>query len=253
MLTRNMNFVFFSLTILILGLNPLLGRNALSQEKTKILAINERDENDHEEKNHHNKLFSDAASFRSTLLFPKSTMQYKKVPQQKTGKIFGELLFGSIGSFGFGYIGAVIGASLTTQEGWFSGWIEAALGYLIGSTLGSSIGVYMIGVSGDETGSFGTTLGGSILGTGIGIGLLYMTAENNAEMGFISFTLAQSAGATIAYNASARKRYISRPDEAVFHFKEGKWNFSYPKLYLRTHPLQPDQLIETVNLVSLEF
>lgn len=176
---------------------------------------------------------------------------YEEPTQQKKRKVGGELelLLGSVGSLGVGFFGAMIGAAVSHEdEGWSP---ERGLcGYLIGSTLGSCIGVYLIGTSGDNTGSFGMTFLGSILGTGIGIGL--MIVVDNLELGFIGFTLAQSVGATTAFNATRKKKVVAQK-EALLYFKEGKWNLSYPKIHLKPHPLRQGEWIKTVNLVSLEF
>jgi len=254
MLIKNMNLVFFISIIFCLELNPFLSVDALTKEKKEITALNEEitEENNHEKKNSYNSFFSKVKKSRSTSLLPKSNIQYEKTSQKTNSTVVGKLFFGSIGSFGFGIIGGIIGSNLTNDEGWFAGLYEAIIGYLIGSTLGSSIGVYT-SASGDETGSFVTTLGGSILGTAVGIGLLYSTAEDNGVIGFIGYTLAQSAGATIAFNASVRKHEYNFANDAMFQLKEGKWNVSYPTIHLVSHPLQPDQLIKTISLVSLEF
>lgn len=248
MFTKNINIVFLLLIILSLGLNPFLSGKAFAKEESKVITNNKRggEMNHYDKKDYYNETYSKSKKLQSNIL-------YDKKYQKNTGKIIGEVLLGSIGSISVGAFGAITGFSMANDEGWFAGYKEAILGYVIGSTLGSSLGVCIIGTSGNETGSFGTTLGGSILGTAIGIGLLYISVEDNATMGFISFTLAQSAGATIAFNVSARKRDYIIPDYAILHFRKGKLNFSYPKIQLTSHPLQPGQLIKTVNLVSLEF
>lgn len=252
MLIKDMNLVFLVGIILCLELNPFLSMNALTKEKHQITTLNEKiiKKNSHDKKNSYSSLFSEVKEFRTAQFFLKSSIQYEKRSQSKNFTIVGELLLGSIGSIGFGIAGASIGTGLSNDEGWFADLGEAIIGYLIGSTLGSSLGVYIIGASGDEKGSFGSTLGGSILGTAVGIGLLYITADNNAIIGFISYTLAQSAGATIAFNASARKK---NSDSAMLHLREGKWSFSFPKIHLTTHPLHPDKLLKTVSIVSMEF
>lgn len=254
MLIKNTNLVFFVSIILCLELNPFLSMNALTKEKKKMSELNERDveEIDHEKKNYFSSLFPEEKRLRSTPLFPKYNIQYEKVSQKTNSTVIGKLFFGSIGSFGFGVIGGIIGSSLNTEEGWFAGLGEAIIGYLIGSTLGSSIGVYT-SAPGDETGSFVTTLGGSILGTAAGIGILYIFSDNDVIVGLIGYTLAQSAGATIAFNASVRKHEYNFANDAMFQLKEGKCNFSYPKIHLTSHPLQPNKLIKTITLLNVEF
>ena len=179
---------------------------------------------------------------------------YEETNQLKYGKVGRELFWGSVGSLGVGFLGAFIGGGIgaagASEDEWFAGLEEGVIGYLIGSTLGSSIGVYLIGSSGDDTGSFGMTFLGSILGTGIGICL--MIVVDNLELGFIGFTLAQSAGATTAFNATRKKKVVAQK-ETLLYFKEGKWSFSYPKIHLKPHPLRQGEWIRTVNLVCLEF
>jgi len=221
MFRKNINFVFYFIIMISLVLNPYLCRKAFAQETSNLIENNE------------------------------------KKPQPKTGEIVGELLLGSLGSFGAGCIGAVIGSSMANDEGMFAGLGEGILGYLIGSTLGSSLGVYIIGTSGDDTGSYGSALIGSIVGSGAGIAIIIISTniisdDDNITPEFIGFTLAQSIGATIAFNKSRTKQVISQ-NEALIQYKKGNLSISYPKIHFKSHPLQPGRLIKTVNLVSVEF
>ncbi len=252
MFRKNINFIFFFLTILILGINPFLCKKALTQERTKLHANNERREkvNDYADKDYHNNLVSNIENFHSALFLEKSHIQYEKAPYRKSGKIIGEILIGSIGSLGGGIAGATIGShALGTKDDFID--TGAIIGLIIGSGFGNAIGVYLIGTSGGETGSFLATVGGGILGTAVGIGGLFIF--DNPSMVPIVFILSQSIGSTIAYNATAKKREESISNEAVLHFKEGKWSISNPKIQIKSHPLQPGQFIKTVNVVSLEF
>lgn len=251
MFKKTMSFVFFTCIILGLGLNTFFLSKALAQEEDKVILISARIGAviDLEDRDYYYKFSSEVEEFQSTIL-------YEKKPRQNKSKFAGQLFMGSIGSIGVGILGAKIGASSTTEEGWFAGFEEAIIGYLIGSALGSSIGVSIIGTSGGEPGSFGSALGGSILGTGVGAGFFLISTlvvDHSGSLGYIGFTLAQSAGAALAFNAASRKREVVVPNEALLHIREGKWNLSYPKIHLEPHPLRQGEWMKTVNLVSLEF
>ena len=85
----------------------------------------------------------------------------------------------------------------------FSGLCGAITGYAIGSTLGSALGVYLIGSSGNETGSFGSTFLGSVLGTGLGI-VIVAKSDGLSMTHFIMGSMIQSVGASIGFNLSRR-------------------------------------------------
>jgi len=124
------------------------------------------------------------------------------------GMIVGELLVGSGGAILLGYAGAMMGYKIAYDPNngdWlnFSGLFGALTGYLIGSTFGSACGVYVVGSSGNETGSFGSTFLGSVLGTCLGIGIVAVSDDVNITH-FIVGTLIQSAGASIGFDRSRR-------------------------------------------------
>jgi len=175
---------------------------------------------------------------------------YEKPSRLKAGKVAGEFLLGSVGALVGGITGmAICGKGEESDD--FDGY---AAGFLIGSTVGSSIGVYIIGVWGEETGSFRDAFLGSFVGTIIGTGLVFaLYSELNYELdNFGAFTLIQSVGATLAFNKTRRKEVVI-PAEAILQFKEGNWSLNCPQIYLKSNPLRKGDWIRTVNLVGMDF
>ena len=89
-------------------------------------------------------------------------------PPLSGGRITGEILVGGVGGIVGGLGGGFIGAGVA-REGYPNELVGFIIGGSIGYTLGSSIGVYLVGNTGGETGSFLATLGGSLLGFGLGL------------------------------------------------------------------------------------
>ena len=89
-----------------------------------------------------------------------------------------------------------------------SGWVLLArLALLVtGVTFGSSIGVYLVGDTDDETGSFWATWGGSILGIVSGIGLYGLLEDRLADARVPNLILGSvpTIGAIIGFNLTRR-------------------------------------------------
>jgi hypothetical protein len=91
----------------------------------------------------------------------------------------GRIVLESIAGFGGGFVGAIslgyMGAIMApaSDSDWFSPGM--VLGVLAGYPLGTATGVYLAGSYGNETGSFGNTLLGSIIGFIGGILLVWDT------------------------------------------------------------------------------
>lgn len=128
-----------------------------------------------------------------------------KPHQSNFGKVVGELLVGSGASLVLGYAGAMLGCYIGSLWG-------VIVGYEVGSAFGSTLGVYIIGSSGNETGSFGSTFGWGVLGTCIGIVVVIISdADGLNKTHIIMNSLIQSLGATIGFNLSIKEDDHSNP------------------------------------------
>jgi hypothetical protein len=155
----------------------------------------------------------------------------------KPGRVGGELILGSAGAIVSGTGGALIGGS-TSLGG-------AVGGYLIASTLGAATGVYLIGNHGDKRGSFNSTLRGSVMGTLVGGGVVFVIARVTNNIGACShdfvvssvliITTLQAAGATIGYNHYRRGTKIQTSPPALFSFTNGKLRWAYPAITISSH------------------
>ncbi len=127
-------------------------------------------------------------------------------------RITGEILAGGVGGILIGVGGCLIGAEYEKYkygEGEYRGLWSALFVAPIGYTLGNAIGVYLVGNIGDETGSFLATLGGSILGLGVGVVLALSADSFNERAAFPTFVASSSICATIGFNLT--RRYNSPP------------------------------------------
>lgn len=165
-----------------------------------------------------------------------SNSNYLKPSPAKPVKVAGELLLGGVGALLAGTAGGIIGFNITYDEGnddWmnFSGWPGAIAGYLVGSNLGSAAGVYLIGNSGGEKGSYVAALGGSFVGTLVGGVTAVALIRDNDEgtIPFAVFTAAQTGGATIGFNLSRKGRKIDGYSEALLNLNDGKLAFAFPQ------------------------
>lgn len=158
----------------------------------------------------------------------------------KSDKVVGEIFAGGAGSLLVGVLGAGIGYSLTYNENegdWFnlSGLPGAVIGYAIASNLGCALGVYLIGNSGDEKGSFGDAFGGSLVGSLLGGGLSYLIAQTNKDTDGIPYEYAvfvvggQVTGAIIGFNHS-RKKKAEIPSEGLLNINGGKLSLAFPQV-----------------------
>jgi len=128
-----------------------------------------------------------------------------KKPTLHGGRIFGEVVGGSVVGIAGLFGGIIIGDSLWPAE--YNGWFyfpsgEAIIFALSLSLFGSSIVVYLVGNEGDETGSFLATSLGGVLGFAAGIAIAFITPEELIPV--IGILVGPSIGATIGFNMTRR-------------------------------------------------
>ncbi|MBC8230129.1 hypothetical protein H8E77_11330 [bacterium] len=117
-------------------------------------------------------------------------------PPLSVRNITNELISGTVGGICVGY---------------YVGWFAGNIGYFTGYMLGSSSGVYRAGNMGNETGSFWATLGGSVLGGILGVGIILVTnhyelvSENvQSKAEIVSILSSPVIGATIGFNLTRK-------------------------------------------------
>jgi len=127
-------------------------------------------------------------------------------------RIAGELLAGGVGGILGGVGGCLISIIGAEEDSEYSGLHTAFYLAPTGYTLGNAIGVYLVGNIGNETGSFLATLGGSILGLGVGIVVCVLSDDffsDQEPAAFSTLVASPSICATIGFNLT--RRYNSQP------------------------------------------
>jgi hypothetical protein len=109
------------------------------------------------------------------------------------------------------------------------------VGYLVGSNIGSATGVYVVGNSGGEKGSYWASFGGSLLGTFVGA--LFASAldqelvdDNSGFIPLFVIGAAQAGGATLCFNATRKKRVEMPSAGAMLNLKDGNLAFAFPQV-----------------------
>jgi len=126
-------------------------------------------------------------------------------PPLSVRNITNELISGTVGGICIGY---------------YVGWFAGNIGYCTGYMLGSSSGVYRAGNMGNETGSFWATLGGSVLGGILGVGIILVTnhyelvsEDVQSKVEIVSILSFPVIGATIGFNLT--RKYKSSDERTL--------------------------------------
>lgn len=133
-------------------------------------------------------------------------------PPLSVPTIVGELFVGGLFETGGAFAGGFIGYSIDTANGctgFVCGAASIAIGGLTGAALAAPVGVYLVGSTNGETGSFGATLGGSALATLVGLGVFAVTDWSG--VGGAVLIAAPTVGATIGFNATRTYTRRERP------------------------------------------
>jgi len=156
-----------------------------------------------------------------------SLLAAKAKPPLSGERIAGEVLAGGLGGFAGGLLGAITTGGCTGDTFGRFPTVEAyimSIGYLLGSILGSAYGVYAIGSTDNETGSFLATLAASSVGLIPGffpdfpksiLTSVFPGDRVDWETGKISgglnywFLLGPPIGATIGFNLTRRYKSSS--------------------------------------------
>jgi len=167
------------------------------------------------------------------------SFNYAEPDPVQSGKIVGEVFAGGGAALLLGVLGARLGYAMTynvNRDQWVntSGVPGAVVGYAVTSNLGCALGVYLIGNSGDEKGSFSAALGGSITGSLVGGVLVFLLSKANHNEGspapyFFIAAAAQTTGAVIGFNHS-RKKKAEAPSGALLNLNDGRLSMAFPQV-----------------------
>jgi hypothetical protein len=129
-----------------------------------------------------------------------------ETPPLSGGRLLGEAfvggLFGAGGILGGGYVGYKLETS-GGCGGEYCGLGGAVLGGVVGLAFVTPVGVYMIGNTDGQTGSLGATIGGSVIGTLVGIGA---AAASQNEAGVVLLLAGPLVGSMVGFNAT--RKYV---------------------------------------------
>jgi hypothetical protein len=188
---------------------------------------------------------------------------YIKAGPADPGKVGGELLVGSVGAVTGGAMFAFLGYSALSEGdgggclGCFDegGIIGALVGYAVGSNVGCATGVYLVGNSDGETGSYWAAFGGSFLGTlagGLLSSVMLKGSENDAPAwaALVLITGAQAGGATLCFNAT-RERRVEVPSGSMLNLRDGKLALAVPRVSVSRNAFNRD--CYQVNLFKANF
>ncbi len=129
-------------------------------------------------------------------------------------ELIGQFFGGNLGGIALGFGAGYAGYLLTKQgHGEWDGAGGAILGFVAGHCAGSIIGVYGIGSSKNFTGDVGTTILGGVLGTGAGIGTLFIVQSPVVAWSTLAFP---TAGAMIGFNSTLRYKTLENNNKSEF-------------------------------------
>jgi len=153
-------------------------------------------------------------------------------------RIAGEILTGWLG----GMLGLAVGA------------VGLELGAGAGLAMGSACGVYLVGDTDRETGSFGATCAASFVGAAVGIALS-MGPYTGDVAGFLSLMLAAPVSATIAFNMTRRSKCVGAQGGAALFdvdHENGRFAFGAPRMFRCVSPID-GAVMQTVDVLQVRF
>ncbi|NNF06414.1 MAG: hypothetical protein HKN21_06610 [Candidatus Eisenbacteria bacterium] len=169
-------------------------------------------------------------------------------PPLRVERIAGETLSGAVIGGALGITGAAVGALAAYGDGYYDGdkvFSTAVTVFLVAETVGAALGVYLIGATGDQTGSFPLTLVSSAIGTLVLVALA--PNESNQPLFYVSLGL-PVVGAVIGFNASRSYEHHHHSSHAG-----GNWDLNQGGGALDTlHEGGQDRIVR-VELLSAAF
>jgi len=185
--------------------------------------------------------------------------QNSEKPPLSKKRIVNEILAGGglgvVGGLAVGLAGAGIGSLLAGDDEEDIGLIAGFfIGASIGYSIGSAFGVYIVGDTGDETGSFIATLGGGLLGGALSCAvILSRILPGKPLLDYVFFFAAPPILACIGFNMTRRYKSSPSSESGLLNFREGQINLGIPMVYFQSDPFAKRALAMNVNLISVEF
>jgi hypothetical protein len=177
-------------------------------------------------------------------------------------EIIGAAAVGTILGITGGYIG---GKLYEGCSGFLCEFDGILIGWSIGYPLGSAIGVYIAGNTGNEIGSFPSTLLGSILGQLGGLGgvaiAIALAGEGEGEgegelavgLGGVLFFVGSPIGATIGFNLTRRYKSPPSSETALINFRDGQMRLEVPQISFYPDRYARGTFTQRVDLVKVRF
>ena len=151
----------------------------------------------------------------SKVISPKTKLSLQSKPPLKIDNIALQFIGGNVSGVLVGIGGAMVGGGIAKTlgaRGEYAGFGGAVLGFVVGHCAGSILGVYGVGSSNDVTGEVGSTIMGGVLGTGAGIGTLYL-ARGDEELMWSTLTF-PTMGAMIGFNSTLRYKTLENNNKS---------------------------------------
>jgi uncharacterized protein YqgC (DUF456 family) len=166
-------------------------------------------------------------------------------PPLDSARVIGEFLAGIAGGAALGYLG--YWATYQKQSGWGPN-LSGAPALIVGVTLGTSIGVWAIGSIGNQTGS----IGGAMIGTLLGIACSLPLYIGGGDDGPMATAIFAEIGAVALFNGTRRYK-AGRSMAALINYQDGKPSFNIPRISISPSHLCPGTARFSVDLVSIEL
>jgi hypothetical protein len=175
-------------------------------------------------------------------------------PPLDQSRVIREIALGTLGS----WIAAIFLASTTDD---LPNWLSNSLVFS-GIVLGSSAGVYIIGDTDTETGSFLATAIGSSIGTIVITSLVvYMqkttvhSSEGNINILFLAClgSPLPSVFGSIGFNMTRKYRFYPTPETALINFRDGRISLAFPKISFYRDRSNKEFLTPKISLINASF
>jgi hypothetical protein len=169
---------------------------------------------------------------KSPLLSARLSERAITQPELKVHKLIFEFIAGEFAGL---TLAALTGGLLNSKEGTSEGFPEVSTsgtaGFLLGYGLGNALGVYLIGNSRGETGSFKATLAGSMIGLVVGFASLYVYDEWKPIPAAI-LLFGPPVGAMIGFNGTRRYCTESESEALLNTNRFARFSVGVPQFYV---------------------
>jgi hypothetical protein len=196
---------------------------------------------------------STTASIRSAEF--KAPFFQNEKPPASSGRIIGEILAGGAGGLALGYAGLRLAAANCSSNDLgdliacsYFAVLTGAAGYW----LGTAGGVYLVGNTGDQTGSFYAALFGTFSGALVG-GVVGRVLLKDKPAGTVIFAAGPPIFAALVFNSGRRYKDSAGSGFGFINVREGRIAVAVPAVCFRPHPFDGRTLTQNVNLMSINF